>query len=113
MKPSTDLEKKLSGINLTPETIEEIESLAANNYTVRQVAMFLDIPYNLLQLEFDNIDSEFRYHYDRGRLYVNALVDIKLSSLAQGDNLTAVQIFKKSQKETTLNNLKYELFGLR
>ena len=33
MKESTSLEKKHSGINLTPENIEEIESLAENNYT--------------------------------------------------------------------------------
>jgi hypothetical protein len=97
---------------LTEEQLQKVEELAGCNYTVRQIAMFLDIPVDELYEHYQDIESEFRYHYDRGQLINHAEVDIKLLQDAKAGNLTASAQFKKAAKLTRLNNLKHELFGI-
>lgn len=109
---STDLEKMHSVIKFTEEQIKEIEDLAGMNYTVQQLAMYFDIPYIDLQFAYDDPDSDFRYSYDRGKLIVSATVDKNTIISANKGNVTAMQILKKSQKDTIINNLKHELFGI-
>ncbi len=113
MKKCTSLEKKRPSVEFTQEQIEEIVMLAGLNYTVSQIAMYFDIPLSHLEKEFEEEDSVFRYNYNRGRLIVNAKVDQQAVTSAYKGNITAIQILKKSQKDTVLNNLKYELFGIR
>lgn len=108
----TDLEKKQSAIEFTAEQIKEIEDLAGMNYTVKQLAMYFDIPYMELQFAYDDPESIFRYSYDRGKLIVSANVDKNTIVSANKGNVTAMQILKKSQKDTIINNLKHELFGI-
>ena len=99
-------------MEFTPEQHEIIENLAGINYTIKQIAMYFDISPVLLYNEYDNKDSEFSYHFDRGRLMASADVDMKLLSDAKSGNLTAAAMFKKAEKASKINNLKTELFGL-
>ena len=108
---SSEIEKK-KNIELTADNYQDIENLAGTNYTVKQIAMYLNVSHWDLQRAYEDTESEFRYHYDRGKLIVNAKIDTQASDLAQKGNLTAVQIYKKSAQETKLNQLKYEYFGL-
>jgi hypothetical protein len=96
----------------TPEQLENIELLAGINYTIRQIAMYFDISVQLLHNEYKDKESEFAYHFDRGRLMATADVDMQLLKDAKDGNLTAAAMFKKSEKESRINNLKNELFGL-
>lgn len=98
-------------MEFTPEQIEIIENLGSINYTVRQIAMYLDISADLLFSEYANKDSLFAYHYDRGKLIASADVDTRLLTDAKNGNLTATALFKKAEKATRINNLKDELFG--
>ncbi len=97
-------------MNFTNEQIEEIENLAGINYTVKQIAMYFDIPVNELQKQFDNKESVFRYHYDRGRLISQAKVDMDLLTSAQGGNMTAKQQFEKIRQTRHFENLRDQMF---
>jgi len=97
---------------LTEEQLNEVEQLAGCNYTVRQIAMYFDLDLKLLYAWYQDEESEFRYHYDRGQLISNFEVDKKLLEDAKAGNLTATAQFKKISRENQLNNLKHELFGL-
>lgn len=99
-------------MEFTQEQIKAIENLAGAAYTIKQVAMYLDIQADLLHEEYQDDDSAFRFHYDRGRLLKHAEVDIKLVGDAISGNLTATAIYKKTVKQNRLNNLKNELFGI-
>ena len=99
-------------MEFTPEQFETIESLAGINYTIRQIAMYFGISAQLLYNEYEDKESEFTYHFDRGVLMASADVDMKLLSAAKEGNLTAAAMFKKAEKESRINNLKNELFGL-
>jgi len=88
------------------EQTQAIEKLAGLNYTIKQIAMYLDIPYKDLQLQFEDKESEFRYRYDRGRLIAQADIDQKLLDSAQGGNLTAMQMFAKARALNHFENMR-------
>ena len=112
MNESTNLESKREGVELTVEECQQVEELAGINYTVKQIAMYFDIKPNLLQKEFDNLESKFRFHYERGRLISRAKIEKKTMKNAEEGNTTAAQIYTKNIIASRLNNLKHELFGI-
>ena len=99
-------------MEFTQEQFETIENLAGINYTIRQLAMYFDISAQLLYNEYENKESEFAYHFDRGRLMASADVDMQLLKDAKAGNMTAAAMFKKAEQASRINNLKNELFGL-
>lgn len=100
-------------MQLTDKQKADIERLGAINYTLKQVAMYLGIRHDAVLEEYQNEDSDFRYHYDRGQLIAQADIDTEVMKSAKDGNLTATAIYKKSEKQNRLNNLKNELFGIR
>ena len=99
-------------MEFTPEQFQTIEQLAGINYTIRQIAMYFDVSPQLLYNQYEDKESEFAYHFDRGILMASADVDMKLLSAAKDGNLTASAQFKKAQQESKINRLKHELFGI-
>jgi len=91
------------------EQIETIENLAGLNYTVKKIAMYLDVPVRELQHEFENTDSEFRYHFDRGRLISQADIDQKALESAKGGNMTAMQHFEKIRQARHFENMRDQM----
>ena len=85
-------------MTFTNEQIEEIEKLAGLNYTIKQIALYFAIDVNKLQKEFNDNNSEFRYHFDRGRLISQAQIDMQSLDLAKGGNITAMQRLDKIRK---------------
>jgi ABC-type uncharacterized transport system ATPase subunit len=96
-------------MTFTPEQIEEIESLAGINYTIKQMAMYFNIPVKDLQREFENKDSEFRFHYDRGQLVSQATIDMKVYESAKGGNTTAQQQIEKIRAARKFENIRDQL----
>jgi molybdenum cofactor biosynthesis enzyme len=90
-------------MEFTEEQLLIVENLAGINYTIRQIAMY----FNVSSTSLHNA-----YHFDRGKLMASADVDMKLLTSAKDGNLTAAAMFKKAEKESRINNLKNELFGL-
>ena len=96
-------------MEFTEEQIEEIESLAGINYTIKQMAMYFNIPIKELQRQFDDKTSEFRFHYDRGQLIAQAQIDMKVLESAKGGNTTAQQQIEKIRDARKFENIRDQL----
>lgn len=98
-------------MNFTDEQHKEIEQLAGLNYNIRQMAMYFEIDTDSLSEEFNNPNSMFRYHYDRGQLLAQAEIDKANLESAKKGNITAMQRYDKKTKETALRQAKERIFG--
>ena len=96
-------------MTFTDEQKLEIEKLAAINYTVKQTAVYLDIEPRLIQREFDNKESEFRHHYNRGRLITQAKIDMALVESAEKQNMTAINQLEKIRIARHFENMRDQL----
>jgi len=90
----------------TQEQIDSIEKLAGLNYTFKQIAMYLDVPFKDLLDEYEDKESEFRYRYDRGKLLSQADVDQGTLDSAKGGNVTAIQQFEKTKQTRHFENIR-------
>jgi len=97
-------------MELTPSQFKDIENLAAINYSIRQIAMYLDVDYKLLLSSFNKPDSKVRYHYDRGKLITQAEIDKANLKRAKDGNMTSIQQWKKDSNAQKLENLKKQVF---
>ena len=97
-------------MQLSPEQFNDIEQLAAINYSVRQIAMYLDVDYTLFHRAFSEPDSMVRYHYDRGKLITQAEIDKANLKRAKDGNMTSIQHWKKDATAQNLENLKKQVF---
>jgi len=95
----------------TDEQLNEIEQLAGLNYNVNQVAMYLNVEIQLIKDEYQNKDSEFRYHYDRGQLVSQYEIYKSTLESAKKGNITAQQRYDKKVKENRLRQAKERIFG--
>jgi len=98
-------------MQFTDKQITEIEKLAGLNYTVKQIAMYLDVDATKLQNEFENKQSEFRYHYDRGKLITQAKIDMQLNESAEKGNMTAMQQYEKIRTARHFENIRDQLLN--
>jgi hypothetical protein len=96
-------------MTFTDEQIDQITKLAGVNYTVRKIAIFLDVDPLQLQREFNDVDSEFRRHYDRGRLLTQAKIDMALLISAEGQSLSAIQQLEKIRTARHFENMRDSL----
>lgn len=94
----------------TDEQISEIESLAALNYSIPQVGVYLDVSIPLLYAEFDLPDSQFRYHYKRGQLVAQAQIDMSNLESAKKGNITAQQRYDKRARQVKIDQAKERIF---
>ena len=90
-------------MTFSPEQQKKIEELSGISYTLKQIAMYLEIEPSVIIKEYRNPDSEFRYRYDRGRLIKEAERDMSLSEAAKNGSITAIQ-----QLEAKLEKRKME-----
>ena len=102
-----NLENELSE-ELTEEQI--IEQLAVCNYGPSDIALYLGLDKKKFLQEWNDLDSDIREHYDRGRLRAQALVNQKLLDNAQTGNITAAQIYEKNRAVTEVENLKRKIY---
>ena len=96
-------------MKLSTEQLEEVEKLSGAGYTLKQIAMYLDVPLSVIEVEFHDSESIFRYHYDRGILMVTANNDKTLVDSAKGGSVTAVQMLEKRLRERRLNDFKEKM----
>lgn len=99
-----------SSKELTPVDYQNIEQLAAVNYQVKQIAMYLDVDPKEFQREYSDPDSKVRWHYDRGRLVAQAEIDKANLKRARDGNLTSIQQWKKDSSLRAVENLKKQVF---
>lgn len=99
-------------MELTEKQKADIEQMGAINYSLKRLALYLGFNQEEVIREYQDEESDLRYHYDRGQLIAQADIDLEVMKSAKDGNLTATQIYKKSEKQNRLNNLKHELFGI-
>jgi hypothetical protein len=83
-----------------------VGKLAAANYSAESVALHFDIPKNDFLIVFNDMTSELRQNYDRGRLQAEFNIMDKQRELAEGGNITAAQIFLKEADRIKIENLR-------
>lgn len=93
-------------MTFTQEQIDSVEKLAGLNYTFKQIAMYLDVPFKDILNEYEDKDSKFRYHYDRGKLLSQADIDQGALDSAKGGNITAMQQFEKTKQARHFENIR-------
>lgn len=102
----------IQDVRLSQEEFEQIEDLAACNYSPEQIAKYLDIPKEDFLHAYHKPKHLVRIHYDRGQLVADAEINMKALETAKAGNLTAMQIYQKNREMVTLENLKRKiLFG--
>ena len=97
-------------MELTPSQYKDIESLAAINYSIKQIAMYLNVDYKAFVKEFNRPESQVRYNYDRGKLITQAEIDKANLRRAKDGNMTSIQQWKKDSNAQKLENLKKQVF---
>lgn len=93
-------------MTFTDEQIQSVEKLAGLNYTFKQLAMYLDVSFNDILKEYEDKESKFRYHYDRGSLMSQAEIDKGTLDSAIGGNVTAMQQFERVRQARHFENIR-------
>lgn len=93
-------------MNLHDGELEELEDLAANNFTLREIAAYFLVSYKEFKQAFEAPESILRRHYDKGKLASKNTAETAMRENAEGGNITAYQIFEKKREATELEELK-------
>ncbi len=102
----------IEDVRLSQEEFEQIEDLAACNYSPEQIARYLEIPRADFMAAWYKPKHLVRIHYNKGQLVADAEINMKALETAKAGNLTAMQIYQKNREMVTLENLKkLILFG--
>ena len=89
----------------TTKQFKDIEELAAINYSLEQIAMYLDVEVNSFIEAFNIPESKVKYHYDRGKLITQAEISKANLRKAKDGSLASIQQWTKDaffQKVETL-----------
>lgn len=84
---------------------DQLEKLSALGYTPEQVAMYFDIPKLEFMYFYMLINSQLKYHYERGILYHKAKEGMTMLDDAEtGANITNAQRLDKLRREIDFKN---------
>jgi hypothetical protein len=97
------------GNYLNEEQLSQIEQLAAANYSLPNIAKYLDIPLKTLDVWMTDEDSSMYIAYHKGILEAQFEIDSKLLANAKSGNITAVQIFDKHKEKNELEEYKRKI----
>lgn len=89
---------------LTEEQYETIQTLAACNFSITQIAVYLCINKDKLQQAYEDPLSRVRHHYDKGILISEFEINNELVKNARGGNITASQVFDKNRRKRLFEN---------
>ena len=98
-------------MELTDEQKRKIEIISGLGYPMKKIAYYLDVSPAILQREFENEESEFRYHYDRGAIMAEIDGEIGLLDKATQGSVTAVQILAKNMMDRNMKEFKDKLLN--
>ena len=99
-------------LKFTEEEYTNIHDLAAVNYSLPQIALYLDVDKKAFIEIWNDKESEVRKAYERGKLVSQFNIMNKQKELAESGNITAAQIFLKESKEIEIINTRNKcLFG--
>jgi hypothetical protein len=93
-------------MELTTAEYKHVEDLAAINYSLEQIAMYLDMNFNSFLEAFSIPDSKIKYHYDRGKLITQAEIDKANLKKARDGSAASILQWKKDAMAQKLENVK-------
>ena len=96
-------------MNFTEEQIQHIEDMAGLGYGFEMIAMYLNIDKNMIKTEFEDENSEFRQHFERGKLVSDVDIEKKLIGLSKEGNIDAIQELNKIKFYRSVENVKKEV----
>lgn len=103
---------KLLNFNLTDEQYEQVEKLAAANYSAKDIAIYFNIEIDLFSAILDDKESRLYKAYYRGALIVRAGIDVNLANYAAGGKITAIQTQMKRKDSSDFEAAKRQIFDL-
>lgn len=77
----------------------DLERLAATGHSLKEMALYFGVSYNLFKKEAYIEGSQVNYSIDRGKKTVKMNASIRLITLAESGNVTAIQQLAKTQKD--------------
>jgi len=87
---------------------DEMEKLASIGYTPEKIAMFYKVDKHEFMFYYMLIDSQLKWHYDRGILYQQAKEGMAMVDDAS-TNVTQAQRLDKLRSEVNFQKLKDEI----
>ena len=82
-------------LKLSDEEFDTIAALSALNYSIAQIAVYLEVDFLNFSKAFNEKDSKIKFHFTRGKLEAKFLINQKLLDSAKGGNITASQEYNK------------------
>lgn len=101
----------INPLSLSDEQFEQIEDLAACNYSPRQIAVYLEVNKTIFKEMCEDPTSEIYRRYQKGILESTAEINLKLLENARNGNITAAQQYEKNRESVLVENLKKKYFG--
>ncbi|MDR2683997.1 MAG: hypothetical protein LBB53_01285 [Prevotellaceae bacterium] len=90
---------------------DDIEHLSALRYSIRDMALFFELPEEVLEKELSDSNSLFSYYFKRGRLIYEIKEQVALLDSAQGGNVTAGERLEKIRRDRSFTVSKEDIFG--
>lgn len=87
---------------------DEYERLASVGYSPEKLALFYKVKKHEFMYYYMLIDSELKWHYDRGVLYYRAKEGIKMVETSEV-NVTQAQRLDKLRSETNFESMRDEI----
>lgn len=103
--------EEVNPLGLDEAQYQIIEQMAAANYQVRAIAIYLDLNEEDLLDEYKDRDSEVYRRYQKGMLQSSFEINQKLDINARNGNITAMQQFERHKKTVKVQNLIEKYFG--
>lgn len=98
-------------MDFTTTDIEEIETLAAQGYVAKAIALVFDVKPNLFELWCLDETHPVGKAYQRGRLEINRQKNVRLLEKMESGSETAIQIHDKKAKEQAFLDIKNDIFS--
>ncbi|MGA2823307.1 MAG: hypothetical protein ABSE72_07245 [Bacteroidales bacterium] len=93
----------------TTQQFKDIEDLASINYSLEQIAMYLDVEKNSFIESFNIPGSKVKYHYDRGKLITQAEISKANLRKAKDGSLASIQQWTKDAFFQKIETLKKQV----
>lgn len=97
------------GNYLSPEKLEQLSELAACNYSLYDISIYLDVPVKTLEKWLTVEDCPPYIAYHKGILEAQFSIDSKLLANARSGNITAIQIYDKHKELLQLEEYKRKI----
>lgn len=99
-------DEEQSSHSLSDEQYEELEGLAGMNYFTEELAIFFDVPVSWINAQLRDESSQFKFHFDRGKLLSKAKLDLALKQSAEARNVNAILALVKRNKEAEMREFR-------